>query len=64
MKIGDKIAVDLMIEGVKSPQPMVGVVVHIHPQRWHYTVEFTGPAPYYRKFRESFQFQYRRGNGE
>lgn len=60
MQIGDKLPVTPIIEGVKSKQ-MEGTVIFIHPQRRYFTVEIVGKNGM--TFRESYPFQYRRGNG-
>jgi len=63
MKVGDRIEVVSRFDGADGC-PVMATVTYIHPQRRYYEVEIDGQAPYYRKYRESFQFQYRRGNGE
>lgn len=60
MQIGDKLQVTPIIEGVKAKE-MEGTVVFIHPQRRYFTVEMIGENGI--PFRESYPFQYRRGNG-
>jgi len=62
VKIGDEIIVTPVLDGANG-KPTKAVVTYIHPQRRYYEVEYTGPAPNYHKYRETFPFQYRRGNG-
>lgn len=60
MELGDKITVRLEFEG-SNGAPVTGKVVYIHPLYRFYTVEVPGKAPYWMPLRESFHFQYRRG---
>ena len=62
MKIGDEITITPAFDGCNG-KPVKARVVYIHPERRYYIAEFSGPAPNYHKVRETFPFQYRRGNG-
>lgn len=61
MKIGDKVIVKPAYDGCNG-QPVEAKVVYIHPERRYYIAEFIGPAPNFLRFRETFPYQYRRGN--
>lgn len=60
MKLGDKKTVKLQFEG-NNGLPQTGKVVYIHPLHRFYTVEIPGKPPLNMPIRESFQFEYRRG---